>query len=190
VGIVGCPYNHRTDELLRRTRTQARLKRALIGLLVLLIVGAVTWRLVAPGEQFLPGFARLLTDPRIDRTAFSFFSGRSYVTGHFEGREGTFRLQLKRSRYGQGYLVVAVRTGGPPALDYGGIDARTQDEAGRRALVSIAGHDLLLSVEAGWLKALWRPQGFVIFPGRCSDQKWRDVLAAMHAVARSLDASP
>ena len=156
---------------------------------MLLIVGAVTWRLVASGEQFLPGFARLLTDPRIDRTAFSFFSGRSYATGHFEGREVALRLQLKRSRYGQGYLVVAVRTGGPPALDYGGIDARTRDEAGRRALVSIAAHDLLLSVEAGWLKALWQPQGFVIFPGRFSEPKWRQVLAAMHDVADSLDAS-
>jgi hypothetical protein len=157
--------------------------------LLLLIVGVITWRLVAPGAQFLPGFARLLTEPRVERTALSFFSGRSYATGRFQGREVVLRLQLKRSRYGQGYLVVAVRTGGPPALDYAGIDARTRDEAGRRALVSIAANDLLLSVEAGWLKALWRPQGFVIFPGRFSEQTWRQVLAAMHAVAGSLDAS-
>lgn len=143
---------------------------------------------IAPGEQFVPGFARLLTEPTIQRGAFSFFSGRSYATGRFQDRDVAIRLQLKRSRYGQGYLVVAVRTGGPPALDYDGIDARTRDDAGRRALVSIASHDLLLSVENGWLKALWRPQGFVIFPGRFSQEKWRQVLDAMKAVATSLDA--
>lgn len=156
---------------------------------MLLIVGAIVWRLIAPGEQFVPGFARLLSEPAIQRGAFSVFSGRSYARGRFQGREVALRLQLKRSRYGQGYLVVAIRTDGPPALDYDGIDARARDDAGRRALASIAAHDLLLSVEGGWLKALWRPQGFVIFPGRFSEEKWRQVLTAMHTLAASLDAA-
>jgi hypothetical protein len=157
--------------------------------LLLLVVGVVIWKFVAPGEQFLPGFANLLTDRRIDRHALSFFSGRSYATGRFQGREVAVRIQLKRSRYGQGYLVVAVRAAGPPALDYAGLDARTRDDAGRRALVALAAHDLLISVEDGWLKALWRPQGFVIFPGRFAEEKWRQVLEAMHVVATSLEAS-
>jgi hypothetical protein len=161
-----------------------------IALLLLGIAGAVAWRFIAPGEQFVPAFARLLDEAVIQRGVFSFFSGRSYVTGRVEGREVALRLQLKRSRYGQGYLVVAMRTAGATGLDYSGIDARTRDEAGRRALVSIAAHDLLLSVEDGWLKALWRPQGFIIFPGRFSEQKWRQVLTALHAVAGSLDTSP
>lgn len=160
----------------------------MIAWLLLAIVGAIAWKLIAPGEQFLSRFARLLTEPRIQRGAFSFFSGRSYATGRFQDREVAIRLQLKRSRYGQGYLVVAVRTDGPPALNYDGIDGRTRDAAGRRALFSMAAHDLLLSVEDGWLKALWRPQGFVIFPGRFSEEKWREVLEAMHAVATSLAA--
>lgn len=155
--------------------------------LLLLIIGVVVWKLMAPGQQFLPGLANLLTDRRIDRSAFSFFSGRSYATGRFQGREVAVRIQLKRSRYGQGYLVVAVRTGGPPALDYAGIDTRTRDDAGRRALVVLAAHDLLVSVEDGWLKALWRPQGFVIFPGRFEEEKWRQVLGAMNAVATSIE---
>ena len=99
------------------------------------------------------------------------------------------RLQLRRGKYAQGYLVVAVRTGGPSTLDYAGIDARTRDDVGRRALVSIAGQDLLIGVEDGWLKAWWRPLGFMIFPGRFSEEKWRQVLDAMHAVATSLEAA-
>jgi hypothetical protein len=129
-----------------------------------------------------------LTETTIRRGPFSFFSGRSYAVGKFQGRAVAVRLQLKRGKYAQGYLVVAIRTGGPPMLDYTGIDARTRDDAGRRALVSIATHDLLMSVEDGWLKALWRPQGFMIFPGRFSEEKWRQVLAAMDAVATSLEA--
>jgi hypothetical protein len=161
----------------------------LLTLLLLLVVVVVVWKFIAPGEQFLPGFARLLTAPTIQRGAFSFFSGRSYAIGKLQDRDVAVRLQLKRSRYGQGYLVLAVRTGGEPMLDYDGIDARMRDDAGRQALFSIAAHDLLLSVEDGWLKALWRPQGFVIFPGRFSEEKWRQVLEAMHVVATSLDAA-
>lgn len=157
--------------------------------MLLVIVGVVAWKFITPGEQFLPHFARLLTEPTIQRGPFSFFSGRSYATGRFQDRDVALRLQLKRSRYGQGYLVVAVRTGGPPALNYDGIDARTRDDAGRRALFAIAAHDVLVSVEEGWLKALWRPQGFVIFPGRFSEEKWRQMLEAMRALATSLEAA-
>ena len=125
----------------------------------------------------------------IERNPFSFFSGRSYTTGQFQGREVALRLQLKRSRHGQGYLVVAARTTGAASLDYNAIEGRTRDDAGRRALASLANHDLLLNVEGGWLKTLWQPQGFVIFPGAFSEPKWRQVLSAMHDVASSLDAS-
>ncbi|HJR59927.1 MAG TPA: hypothetical protein VJ813_11025 [Vicinamibacterales bacterium] len=158
----------------------------MLPLLIILVVGAVAWRVIARGEPFLSQLARLLSEPTIQRGAFSFFSGRSYATGAFKGREVAIRIQLKRSRYGQGDLVVAVRTGGPAALSSDGIEARVRDETGRRALVSIAANDLLLSVEDGWLKALWRPQGFIIFPGRFSEEKWRQVLEAIHAVAISL----
>jgi hypothetical protein len=165
-----------------------RWRRITLTLLLLLVVVVVAWKFIAPGEQFLPGFARLLTEPSIQRGPFGFFSGRSYATGKFHDRAVAFRLQLKRSRYGQGYLVIALRAGGQPTLDYDGIDARTRDDAGRRALFSIAAHDLVLSVEEGWLKALWRPQGFVIFPGRFVEEEWRQVLDAMRVVATSLEA--
>ena len=158
-----------------------------LGLLLLLLVGVIAWKLAVPGEEFLSGFARLLTDPQIKRGAFSFFSGRSYATGRWQGRQVALRLQLKRSRYGQGYLVIALRTDGMPALDDNGIETRVQDEAGRRALYAIVKHDFVLGLEEGWLRALWKPQGFIIFPGRFSEEKWREVLEAMQMVATSFE---
>ena len=159
----------------------------LLGPLLFLAVIVIAWKFMASGEHFLTGFARLLTEPTITRGAFSVFSGRSYATGTLQGRDVAIRLQLKRSRYGQGYLVAAVRTDGAQTMNYDGIEARAGDEAGRRALYVIATHDLLLSVEEGWLKCLWRPQGFVIFPGRFSEKKWRETLEAMHLLAASLE---
>jgi hypothetical protein len=142
---------------------------------------------MGPGEHFLPGFAGLLTEPTIRRGTFSVLSGRSYATGTFQGRDVAIRLQLKRRRYGQGYLVAAVRTNGVRALNYDGIEARARDQSGRRALYAIATHDLLVSVEDGWLKCLWRPRGFMIFPGHFSEKKWRETLEAMHLLATSLE---
>jgi hypothetical protein len=159
------------------------------GLLVLVGVGVLVWKFVVPGEQFLSRFMQLLTEPRIQRGAFSVISGRSYATGSFQGRDVAIRIQLRRSEYEVGYLVIAVRSGGPATLDYAGIDARARDDAGRRALFSLAAHDLTIAVEDGWLKAQWKPHGFMIFPGRFSEDKWRPVLEAMHALARSLEAA-
>lgn len=165
-------------------------------LILLLIAAAAIWVVIAaPGPRFLPEFGRLLTEPKIERGAFSFFSGRSYASGGFQGREVAVRLQLKRSRYAQGYLVLALRLEGKAAPNEAGdeaggeasIDARTHDAAGRRALSLLASHDVLLSVEDGWLKALWQPQGFIIFPGRFSPDKWRQVLESLATLATSLE---
>jgi hypothetical protein len=157
-------------------------------ILVLLVVGGGAWFFITREQQFLRGFAGLLTGGAIQRSAWSVFSGRSTVTGTFHGREVTVFQQLKRRRYGLGYLVVSMRAGGPSTLDNEGIEARTRDVDGRRALAAVANQDLLLSMEEGWLKALWKPVGFVIFPGRFSAEKWRKVLEAMRAVAMSVEA--
>lgn len=157
--------------------------------LLLIVVVAVVLILIAPGERFLTGFTPLLAEPAIQRGPLSFFSGRSYATGRFEDRRVAIRLQLKRSRYGQGYLVLAMRTEGQPALTDSGIDARIDDDAGRRALSAIASQGLVLGVEDSWLKAWWRPQGLVIFPGRFSEARWREVLEALQTIARALEAS-
>ena len=157
--------------------------------LMLIVVGVVAWTLLAPAQQFLPAFARLLTTPTIKQGVLGFLSGRSYAAGQFGGRDVAIRLQQRRERrYQMGYLVVAVRTNGPATLDATGIEAHTRDEAGRRALFTLAANDLLLSVEDGWLKTMWKPVGFTFFPGRFEEGKWRPVLEAMRTVAASLEA--
>jgi len=145
------------------------------------------WLFLAPGEAFLPKFARLLDEPVLHRRASSLLTGQSSATGTYRGRDVAATIQLKRGRHMQGRLVVAVRIGGDKSLPYDGIEARTRDEAGQRALFMIAANDLLLTVESGWLKALWKPTGFTMFPGSFSAEKWRTVLDAMSAVAASLE---
>ena len=160
-----------------------------MALLVVLLVGVLAWLLIAPGLRFLPQFSTLLATPKIERSPISFFSGRSYLTGTFNDREVVVRMQMKRGKHQLGYLVIALRTAGVSTLDNNGIEARIRDDRGQRALYSIARHDLILKVEEGWLKALWRPVGFTIFPGRFAPEKWREVLDSMQAVASALDAS-
>ena len=157
--------------------------------LLLVVAGVALWLLIAPGLRFLPGFARLLTSPRLEQSPSSLFSGRSYVTGLFEGRDVAIRLQQRRGRYQLGYLVIAVRTAGVSTLDYNGIEARVRDDAGRAALFTIAARDLLLTVEDDWLKTMWKPMGFATFPGHFAEETWRPILEAMRTIASSLEAA-
>ena len=156
---------------------------------VLALVVVLLWWFIAPGQNFLPKFAHLLDRPVLHRGSLSVFFGLSSATGTFRGREVTATLQLKRGRYTQGSLIIAMRVGGEKALTYDGIEARTRDDTGRRALFTIAANDILLNVEDGRLKALWQPTGFVIFPGSFEEQKWRQVLDAMSAIAASLESA-
>lgn len=142
--------------------------------------------LIAPGERFLDGFTGLLGDARLRRGPFSVLSGRSYISGLYRGREVAVRLQLKRSRYGQGYLVMAMRLQadpGPAALA-----ARTANTAAGQARSLLDDHNLQLSIDAGWLKALWQPQGLVIFPGRFDPGTWAQVLDALATLESALAA--
>jgi hypothetical protein len=155
-----------------------------IPLLLIAIIAVILWKLIPPGDPFVRGFASLLSNPVIHRNAFSLFSGRSYVKGRYGGREVVLRLQLKRGRHGQGYLVIAVHVGGEPSPGHG-LERAARDDAARRALFALAAEGLILSVEDGWLKAMWKPQELIIFPGRYSEEKWTTVLQAMQSVAVS-----
>ena len=159
----------------------------MIGLLVLGIAAALVWKFVVPDGRFLRGFSGLLFDPKIQRGPLSFLTGRSYLTGSFQGRNVAVRLQLKRRRYYPGYLVLAVQTSTSLTLDYEGIETHARDTDGGKALFAAAVHDLQISAEQGWLKAMWKPYRFGGFPGRWSDEEWRKVLEAMHALALSLE---
>ena len=157
--------------------------------LLLIVAGVALWLFIAPGLRFLPAFSRLLTSPQLEQSPFSFFSGRSYVTGQFKGRDVAIRLQQRRGRYQLGYLVIAVRTAGVTRLDNNGIEARVEDDAGRAALFTIAARDLVLTVEDGWLKTLWKPMGFATFPGHFAEETWRPILDALRTIASSLESA-
>jgi hypothetical protein len=158
-------------------------------LLLLAAIVAVVSALNAPAQRFLPSFVRLLDDAAVHAGLGSFFSGRSVASGTFGGRDVVILLKLKRGRYDHGYLIASMRTRERAVLDSAGVDARGMGEAARRALFALATHDLRLSVEDGWLKALWEPQGFLLFPGTFHESNWREVLGAMEVVAASLDAA-
>ena len=144
------------------------------------------WVLNAPGYHFPRQFARLLEDARLDAGVLRFLSNGLTAAGRFAGRDVMLRLHMKRGRFDQGHLVIAMQSHGGP-LDAAGVDAQATDDAARRALFTLAARDLTLHVEDGWLQARWQPQGFVFFPGPFIESKWREVLEAMRAVATSLD---
>ena len=156
---------------------------------LLVIALALVWVLAAPGAQFLSRFASLLERPRIERGRWSVLSGQSSLRGNCRGREVAVQLQLKRSRHGQGDLVVATRANDARSLNMSGIESHVRDADGQRALTTLVAHDLLLSLDDGWLRAWWRPQGFVYFPGRFDEAKWREVLEALQVLTRSLETS-
>ena len=161
----------------------------MFALLVLASIVAAVWALNASGQRFLPSFARLLAQPAVNAGAWSVVSGRSTASGTFGGRDVSVELKLRRGRHDQGYLVVSMRTNAPAVIDAAAIDAHTTGDAGRRALFTLAKHDLMLRAGEGWLHARWQPQGFVLFPGAFAESKWRDVLDSMRAVTASLDAA-
>jgi hypothetical protein len=161
-----------------------------LGLLLLISIVAVVWALNAPGQRFLPAFARLLTRSAVQAGAFSVLSGRSTAAGTFGGRDVSVELKLRRGRHDQGHLVVSMRMKTPAVMDAAAIDAHTTGDTGRRALFTLAKHDLMLRAGEGWLHARWQPQGFVLFPGAFAESKWREILDSIHAVAASLDMAP
>jgi hypothetical protein len=160
-----------------------------LALLVLVSIVAAVWALNAPGQRFLPSLARLLREPTVHAGAGSVLTGRSKASGTFSGRDVSIELKLRRGRHDQGYLVVSMRTNAAGPIDAADIDAHATGDAERRALYTLAMHDLMLRAGNGWLHARWQPQGFVLFPGAFAESKWREVLDSMHTVAAALDAA-
>jgi hypothetical protein len=156
--------------------------------LVVLIVGAVLWKLWGPAMAWTPAFAGLLERSVTRVGLWPFVTGLETAAGDYQGRPVLLALHHKRGRNSIGYLVVAMqpRAGsglGPDAL-------RTVGTAeGRDALDLLEGREGLdVSFDQGWLKVRWQPSGFVFFPGRFDAPRWRGVLQAMAAVAASLEA--
>lgn len=157
--------------------------------IVLIAVFGVTWFLIARRAQFIDQFARLLHRSVVHRTPAGALAGRAHATGTYGGRDVAVRMQLRRSRHEQAHLVVAMQVNGPPSLTAADLDAHVDDDTGRQALARLAGHDLLLTVEDGWLKAVWHPPGFTIFPANFVGDTWRTVLDSLMVAAIALEAA-
>jgi hypothetical protein len=160
-----------------------------LGLLVLLLIGFVLWKLWTPAMTWAPAFATLLERP-VKKTGFlPFVTGLETVGGNFEGRPVLLVLHHKRGRNSLGYLVVAMQPHVTSEFSTEALATLTAREV-REALEELESRsELHMSLEDGWLKARWQPGGFMIFPGQFEPQRWRRVLKAMSVVARSLESA-
>jgi hypothetical protein len=161
----------------------------MLGLLVLLLIGFVLWRLWTPAMAWAPAFATLLDRP-VKKTGFMpFVAGLETAGGDFEGRPVLLALHHKRGRNSLGYLVVAMKPGATSGFSTEALATLTAPEV-RDALEELESRsELHVSFEDGWLKARWQPVGFMIFPGQFEPQRWRRVLTAMSVVARSIESA-
>ena len=157
------------------------------GLLVVVLIGFVVWKLWTPAMSWAPAFATLLGRP-VTKTGFlPFITGLETVGGDFEGRPVLLALHHKRGRNSLGYLVVAMQPHATSELSTEALATLTAPEV-REALEQLESRsELHVSFEDGWLKARWQPGGFMIFPGQFEPHRWRRMLKAMSVVARSLE---
>ena len=161
----------------------------MMGLLVLLLIGFVLWKLWTPAMAWAPAFATLLDRPVKKTGILPFVTGLETVGGDFEGRPVLLALHHKRGRNSLGYLVVAMQPHATSGFSTEALATLTTPEE-REALEELESRsELHVSFEDGWLKARWQPGGFMIFPGQFEPQRWRGVLKAMSVVARSLESA-
>jgi hypothetical protein len=160
-----------------------------LGLLVLLTIGFVVWKLWSPAMAWAPAFAALLDRPVRKTGLLPFLVGLETAGGDFQGRSVLLALHHKRGRHSLGYLVVAMqpRVAGNAAPGLGPM--RTPQA--RTALDQLEEQEgLSVSFDDGWLKARWQPVGFTIFPGRFDAQRWHRVLQEMAVIAEAMEAGP
>lgn len=140
-------------------------------------------------RTFLPEFAELLHRPEIRAGLANYLAGRSYLVGEFAGRKVTVLLEMGMDDdTSTSFLVVSMETRAHVRLDHSDFEDHARDREGKLALVALkARHDLRLALVDGCVKARTEQRILRTFPGRFDPEKWRDVLAQMHALAGSLE---
>ena len=164
----------------------------MVGLIVLLILGAIVWKFWAPGLGFAQGFRSLLARPTGSTGLLPFLKGVETVGGEYDGRPTLLILHHKRGRNTLGYLVVAMQPAGGMQMETkytGAFREWITDPAGRAAWDELElRHELKLSFGEGWMRATWQPHGAFIFPGQFEPERWRRVLQSMHTMVMALEA--
>jgi hypothetical protein len=143
----------------------------MLGLIVLLIVGVIVWKLWMPALSFAQGFKSLLDRPTGDAGLWPFLKGRETVGGEYDGRPALLVLHHKRGRNTLGYLVVAMQPAAGVSLEgkYSGpFREWVSEPAARAAWETLELQEALkLTFADGWMRATWQPHGLFIFlPGR------------------------
>ena len=161
-------------------------------LILLVIAILVAWKLFAQGPRFVEGFSRLLERPvRHKPGPWSFVTGAHHVDGEYQGRLTELTLRQERGNDTPGYLIVSMQALGaaaPSSDDVRVFPESIRDADGRRAMYDlVVKHDVTIALDGRWLKATWKPVGFLIFPGRFEPERWHNVLRDMRRVVQSLE---
>jgi hypothetical protein len=163
----------------------------MIGLVILAILGLVVWKLWTPGLTFVQGFASLLERPAGRSGLWPFLTGVETIGGQYQGRTVLLIVHHKRGRNTLGYLTVAMQplvASDIIAKYSGGFREWISEPAARAAWDDLElRHELKLSFGEGWMRAMWQPSGFFIFPGRFEAERWGSVLQSMYTVVVSLE---
>lgn len=149
---------------------------------MLLVVGGIIWWMLANGATFGRQFGTLLERPsRPAHAAWAFLKGRDFAGGEYDGRTVVVALHSKQGTVIVAMQAIGVETTAQPLRE------RIHGDEARRAWDDLElQHELVLSLDDGWVRAKWRPVS-VMFPGRFDADRWRDVLRAMRTLVGSLE---
>jgi hypothetical protein len=161
-----------------------------LGLFFLLLAILLIWFISASGRRFVRESAELVDRPVIMRSGLgAFLSGWHQVKGSYEERPAALTLQERRSRYELAYLMAAMEAVGPQVSlgdNTGAFQDSIVDRDGRRALYDLTvKYEVSLKLDGRWLTATWIPVGLTSL--RFDRRRWRNVLAALRIVVRSLE---
>ena len=110
------------------------------GLIVLLLVAFVVWRMWTPGMAWAPEFATLLERPVSKTGLWPFIKGLETVGGDFNGRTVLLVLHHKRARHSLGYLVIAMQPRTASAASTDTLTTLTEPDAREPTVVAVRVH--------------------------------------------------
>ena len=170
----------------RRRSLYARGRTRMFGIVILMVVATIAWRLLTPTPRFLSGFASLLNGAHTDHGLVRSLAGRSFVNGRFGDRAVQLSItQPYEHRIGE--IVVSMETHAPKGEPWKDpSETRRHPEIDRATFALEGKYGLILTNDDGWLRATSRPL-LLTFPGDFDPEKWGSTLADMQVLAEWLE---